>query len=154
MRQTHSIQNPLASISTQHQLPIEVTLDFPLYRKNVQSDNWRKDITLVRIAEDGSSLSLRYIKASQNDQETVEFTKGRIAVDTGNLDYTRGVGEHASSEQEFMAMVVLGTKLLAQFTQELGPLPVEAIDPLHAAVSSLSSRANGREQRSSALRAQ
>lgn len=148
MRQTHTIQNPLASISSQQQGSIEVTLDFPLYRKNVQSDNWRKDVLLTRIAEDGSSVSLRYIKANQTDQETVEFSRGHVAIDTGNLDYTRGVGEYASSEAEFVAMVILGTKLLAQFTQELGPLPSEAIEPLHSVVSSLS-RANGRESRGS-----
>jgi hypothetical protein len=34
-------------------------------------------------------------------------------------------------------MVVLGTKLLGQFTAELGPLPLEAIEPLHSAVSNL-----------------
>jgi hypothetical protein len=138
-RQQHQIKNPLSKISmqAQYQQPIEISLEFPLYRKNVASDNWRKDITLTRIAEDGSSVSLRYLKSSQYDQETVEFSRGHTAIDTGDLDYTRGVGEHACSEQEFVGMVALGTKLLAQFTQELGPLPSDALDPLFDAVANL-----------------
>lgn len=147
MRQTVQIENPLANLSSQHQQPVEVTLDFPLFRKDTKSDNWRKDITLTRIAENGSSVSLRYIKSKQYDQETVEFSRGHIAVDTGNLDYTRGVGEHASSEAEFVAMLTLGTKLLAQFTAELGPLPIDAIDPLLQAVTTMKHSNGARESR-------
>lgn len=147
MRQTIRIENPLSTVSSQYQQPVEVTIDFPLFRKDTKSDNWRKDITLTRIAEDGSSVSLRYIRSSQYNQETVEFSRGHVAVDTGNLDYTRGIGEHASSEAEFVAMLTLGTKLLAQLAAELGPLPVEAVDPLLQVVSSLKHNNGARESR-------
>ena len=151
MRQQHQIANPLAKISSQaqHQQPIEISVDFPLYRKNNASDNWRKDITLTRIAEDGSSVSLRYLRSTQFDQETVEFSRGHIALDTGNFDYTRGMGEYACTEEEFVAMVALGTKLMAQFTQELGPLPSHAIDPLFDAVAALKSSNGARDSRAS-----
>jgi hypothetical protein len=137
MRQTIRIDNPLAALSSQHQPQAEVSLDFPLFRKDVKSDNWRKDVTLTRIAEDGSSIMLRYLKSTQFDQETVEFSRGHIAIDTGNLDYTRGIGEHASSEAEFVSMLTLGTRLLAQVTAELGPLPADAVDPLLHVVNGL-----------------
>jgi hypothetical protein len=157
MRQQHQIANPLAKISSQaqHQQPIELSLDFPLFRKNVASDNWRKDVTYQRLAEDGSSISLRYLRSTQYDQETVEFSKGHIAIDTGDIDYTRGVGEHACTETEFTAMLALGTKLLGQFTVELGPLAPDAINPLYDAVAGLKA-ANGARDRSNsaALRAQ
>lgn len=144
-RQSHQIANPLASISSQvqNQQPIEVTLEFPLLRKLVNSDSWRKDILLTRIAEDGSSVQLRYLRGTQGEQETVEFTRGHVPIDTGNLDYTRGVGEYACSEQEFVGMVAHGTKLLAQVTQDIGPLSPNAIEPLDEAVSILKS-SNGR----------
>lgn len=152
MRQTVRIENPLAKVSSQYQAPVEVTIEFPLFRKDVKSDNWRKDITLTRIDEDGSSISLRYIKSIQYDQETVEFSRGHIAVDTGDLDYTRGIGEHACSEQEFVAMLALGTKLLAQLSQELGPLSNDALDPLVQAVSALKHGNGTRENTRAAMR--
>lgn len=150
MRQTIQIENPLASISTQHQRPIELSLEFPLFRKEVKADSWRKDITLTRIAEDGSSVSLRYLKSTQYEQETVEFSRGRVAIDTGNIDYTRGVGEYASNEGEFAAMLTLGAKLLAQVTQDIGTLPADAVDPLLQAVTQIKSngaRGSARESR-------
>lgn len=152
MRHNIRIENPLAKVSTQYQAPIEVTIEFPLFRKEVKSDNWRKDITLTRIAEDGSSISLRYIKSMQYDQETVEFSRGRIAVDTGDLDYTRGIGEHACSEQEFVAMLALGTKLMAQVSQELGPIPGDALDPLVQAVNGLKQGNGARDSARPSLR--
>jgi hypothetical protein len=148
MRQTIRIENPLAVLSNQHQPPTEVTLEFPLFRKDVKSDHWRKDICLTRVAEDGSSIMLRYIKSTQFAQETVEFSRGHIAIDTGNLDYTRGIGEHACSEAEFVAMLTLGTRLLAQVTAELGPLPSDAVDPLLNAVNGLKATNGARDPRS------
>jgi hypothetical protein len=150
MRQTIRIENPLSAISSQHKQPVDLTVDFPLFRKDVKSDSWRKDITLTRIAEDGTSVSLRYLRSTQYEQETVEFSRGRVALDTGDLDYTRGAGEHASSEVEFVAMLTLGTKLLAQVAQEIGPLPIDAIDPLLQVVSSIKS--NGAHENRAAMR--
>jgi hypothetical protein len=148
MRQTIRIENPLAALTNQHQPPTEVTVEFPLFRKDVKSDSWRKDITLTRIAEDGTSIMLRYLRSTQFDQETVEFSRGHIAIDTGDLDYTRGVGEHACSEAEFVAMLTLGTRLLAQVTAELGPLPSDAVDPLLHAVHGLKATNGARDSRS------
>ena len=44
MRQTIRIENPLSALTNQHQPPTEVTVEFPLFRKDVKSDNWRKDV--------------------------------------------------------------------------------------------------------------
>ena len=157
-RQTHQIANPLSTLSghAQFQQPIEIQLEFPLLRKKVQSDNWRRDVTYTRIAEDGSSITLRYLRSTQYDQETVEFSKGHTAIDTGDIDYTRGVGEYACSESEFIAMLALGTKLLGQLAAELGPLPPAAIDPLFDAIVHLKDKnGGGRESlRTQGLRAQ
>ncbi len=138
MRQTHQIVNPLAKLSPSADPRVDIQLDFPLYRKLVNSDNWRKDITLTRIDQDGKSVSLRYLRSTAYEQETVEFSKGHTAIDTGILDYTRGVGEYACSQEEFVALLTLGAKLLTEVTQELdGTLPTATIEPLYEAVANL-----------------
>lgn len=143
MRQTIHIANPLASLSATHQPPVEVSLDFPLFRKQVKSDNWRTDFTITRIADaHGTSVSLHYIKGLHHDQETVELTQGIEKLDTGNLDLTRGTGEYSSSEQEFSQLVAIATNLLANITNEVGSVSPEAADSLVSAASRVKN--NGR----------
>jgi hypothetical protein len=139
MRQTHLIANPFSKVNPDAQ-PIEVTRDFPLFRKLDASDSWRKDITYTRIDEDRSSVSVRYLRSTQYDQETFEVSKGHIAFDTGILDYTLGTGEYALSEQEFVSVLAHATRLLAQVTQQIGPLSEDAINPLLDAVAHLKQR--------------
>lgn len=148
MRQTIKIENPLASIASQQQQPLEVTLEFPLFRRQTKSDSWRTDITLTRIASpDGSAVSLRYIKGVHHDQETVELTRGIEKLDTGILDLTRGIGEYAASEAEFVQLAALGAQLLANITADVGPIPGDAAEVLLNAVARVKS--NGRESRGS-----
>lgn len=143
MRQNIHIANPLSSLSSQPSQPVEVSLDFPLFRKQVKSDNWRTDFTITRIADaHGSSVSLHYIKGLHHDQETVELTQGVEKIDTGNLELTRGTGQYASSEQEFSQLVALATNLLANITSEVGPVPPEAAESLISAASRVKN--NGR----------
>lgn len=143
MRQTIHIANPLASLSAQPSQPVEVAIDFPLFRRQTKSDNWRTDFTITRIADaNGSSVSLHYIKGLHHDQETVELTQGVEKIDTGNLDLTRGTGEYASTEAEFLQLAGLAANLLANISNEVGPVPTEAAESLMSAASRVKN--NGR----------
>lgn len=141
MRQTIHIANPLSSLSpssVSHQPPVEVSLDFPLYRRETKNDNWRTDITVTRIADQsGQSISIHYLKGNHNDQETVEISKGVQKLDTGNLDLTRGVGEYSSSESEFLQFAGIAANLLANVSTDVGVVSQEVSQALTSAATHL-----------------
>lgn len=155
MRQTIHIANPLSSLSpssASHQPPVEVSLDFPLYRKETKNDNWRTDITVSRIADQhGQFVSIHYLKGNHNDQETVEISRGIQKLDTGNLDLTRGVGDYQSSESEFLQFAGIATALLANVSNEAGVVPQEVSQALTSAASQLK---NGSHSRSNERQSQ
>lgn len=86
-------------------------------------------------------LTLRYIKAHNHDQETIEFTRGTEKIDTGNLDLTRGTGEYTSSEAEFLQMAALAVNLFGNISSEVGPEAQQAAELLATAASRV--RQNG-----------
>lgn len=139
MRQQVQLSQPQASFGSIN--PQEIMIEFPLFRRQIKSDSWRTDITLTCINESGASLSLHYLKANDYDQEVIVLTRGREKIDTGNLDLTRGVGEYASTPQEFAQMLALHTRLLAEATQQFVPVPEDAVQNLVQSVSA--ARQNG-----------
>ena len=148
-RQTIKVNanNQPNSLSAHNNNTTEISIEFPLFRKVSRSDHWTDEVTLTRLDESGTSLSIRYIPSRQSaGDERVEFVAGREGLDTNVLDHTRGVGKYASSEAEFVQMAALGARLLARFTNVVGPLPNEDVEVLHHSVSQIKA-ANGNGQR-------
>ena len=130
----------------------EISIEYPLFRKVSRSDHWQDEITITRLDESGASFSIRHIHFHQHDDERVEFVVGRERVDTGVLDHTRGVGRYASSEAEFVQMAAVGARLLARFTDVVGPLPKDTVEVLHQSVSQIkATNGNGHRQQGRTL---
>ena len=135
MRQ--NVQLAQSSLLSNNQPPLEVAVDFPLFRQRTKSTAGRKVITVTRIDADGSSVSLRHTRGTAYESESVRITIGHEPIDKGSMQFSLGQGKYASGPEQFAQLLALHARLLARASDAAGPLPEGASDVLLESVSQI-----------------